>query len=92
MATSVASGSDNGFTGHCGVSYGDGHLYIAAGLTVRQVDPAATDWLTPRSSSISSTSDWPAETWAQVLNRSRRPLKRRIAVELHSPYTPPSRS
>jgi hypothetical protein len=44
-ATSVALGFESSFTGPCGVAYGDGHLYIAAGPAVRRVAPA-TDWLT----------------------------------------------
>src|SRR5215813_840631 len=39
-ATTVAMGFESSFTGPCGVAYGDGHLYIAAGPAVRQVDPA----------------------------------------------------
>jgi hypothetical protein len=44
-ATSVAMGFESSGTGPCGVAYGDGHLYVATGTAVRQVDPA-TDWLT----------------------------------------------
>jgi hypothetical protein len=44
-ATSVAMGFESSFTGPCGVGYGDGHLYVAAGRAIREVAPS-TDWLT----------------------------------------------
>jgi trimeric autotransporter adhesin len=44
-ATSVALGFADSATGACSVAYGNGRLYIAAGMAVRKVNPE-TDWLT----------------------------------------------